>query len=91
MTHKNVSPNSRFPRFNPDDPPELVARKLNQCFAAIADALVAMREPATVGWSTTNVVQDRDLSDPASVTTTELGHVLGTLIDDLKHGGVIAP
>lgn len=45
--------------------------------------------PQNQVYTTTGVVADRDLSDPAAITTTELGHVLGTLIADLKASGII--
>lgn len=43
-----------------------------------------------VTYTTVGVVTDRALSDPAApITVQELGHILGTLIQDLKASGII--
>ena len=46
-------------------------------------------KPQNQAYTVTNNTPDRDLSDPATITATELGNVLGTLINDLKASGII--
>jgi len=87
MTHPIGVPVFKLPTFLADDDPDMTARKLNQAMAALTDMMNHQRQPASVGWSITNVTQDRTLPNPASITNTQLGDILGTLITDLLATG----
>lgn len=45
--------------------------------------------PVDQTYTTVNVVADRSLPDPTTVSLAELGQIVGTLIADLKTAGII--
>ena len=75
-----------MPRRLPNPPSTMdgaTARWASELIRALEDFMEEQENPATTGWTTSNVTTDRTI-DADSTSTAEIADVLCTLIEDLK-------